>query len=136
MLNGQDVKMAARYNAGQPADDRDSFFVEEWSHVLEQSGGYAPAEARAAVLSVFPDILQYDRTMPATYPNGRVPTDDVFDARLSFIGHGKITSDGVAPHTDLLSECPFPRRTEPVGSVGHPTDEFTGVRGGPVGSRL
>jgi hypothetical protein len=106
LLNGQDVKMAARYNAGQPIDDRDAF-IPDWSRVLEDAGGYSPDEARAALLTVFPDILQYNRSMPATYPNGRVPVDDVFDARLSFLTGGRISSDGVGPHTDLLSEFPF-----------------------------
>jgi hypothetical protein len=107
LLNGQDVKMATRYNAGQPADDRQSSFVDDWSQVLETAGGYSPDEAREALLTIFPDILQYDRSMPATYPNGRIPTDDVFDARLSVISHGKISSDGVGPHTDLLPQFPF-----------------------------
>ena len=32
---------------------------------------------------------------------------DVFDARLSFLTRGKIGSDGVGPHTDLLPDFPF-----------------------------
>ena len=106
LLNGDDVKMAAKYNAGQPADDVNSF-VEDWSRVLEERGGYSPDQARAALLTVFPDILRYDRSLPAAYPNGRTLTDDVFDARLSFLTGGKVRSDGVGPHTDLLSDFPF-----------------------------
>jgi hypothetical protein len=106
LLNGDDVKMAANYNAGQPADDVNSF-VEDWSRVLEERGSYSPDEARAALLTVLPDILRYDRSMPAAYPNGRTLTDDVFDARLSFLTGGKIGSDGVGPHTDLLPDFPF-----------------------------
>jgi hypothetical protein len=30
---------------------------------------------------VLPDILRYDRARPAGYPNGRLLTDNVFDAR-------------------------------------------------------
>lgn len=106
LLNGTDVKLAARYNAGQPADDLKNF-VGDWSRVLEEQGGYSPDEARAALLTVFPDILRYDRSMPAAYPNGRTLTDDVFDVRLSFLSRGKIGPDGVGPHTDLLPAFPF-----------------------------
>jgi hypothetical protein len=106
LLNGQDVKMAADYNGGQPAQDR-ARFVEEYVPVLEKNGGYSPEEARAAMLSVLPDVLTYDRSLPACYPNGRVPTDDVYDVRIAFITNGKVTSDGVGPHTDYLPHFPF-----------------------------
>lgn len=107
LLNGDDVKMAARYNAGQPADDANSSFVEDWAQVLEEKGGYTPDKARAAVLSVFPDILRYDRSRPAAHPNGRWLTDDVFDVRLAFLTGGKVSSDGIGPHSDFLAHFPF-----------------------------
>ena len=75
--------------------------------MLSKKFGKSPDEARAALLTVFPDILRYDRSMPAAYPNGRTLTDDVFDTRLSFLSRGKIGPDGVGPHTDLLPAFPF-----------------------------
>ena len=69
--------------------------------------GYAPDEADAAALTLLPDILHYDRTMPAHYPNGRVMTDDVFSNRMIFMTHGKANPQGVKPHEDLLAVFPF-----------------------------
>ena len=68
---------------------------------------------------------------PASYPrNGREPTDDVADAFLAVITNGKVTGDGVGPHSDLLTEFPYlaPPHTnrspmeaglETVGQAGH-----------------
>jgi hypothetical protein len=68
---------------------------------------YAPDEATAAARTLLPDILLYDRGMPAHYPNGRVMTDDVFSTRMVFMTHGRTDPQGVKPHTDLLPVFPF-----------------------------
>jgi hypothetical protein len=93
------------YNSRQPADDVANY-LGPWSAILENSG-YTPDEARQAVLQVLPDILSYDRTQPATYPNGRIPTDDVYSQRFAWLTHGKVPPTGLKPHTDLLTEFPF-----------------------------
>ena len=93
------------FNAGHPADDV-ADFLQPWSKLLE-SRGYPPAEARDTVLTVLPDILHYDRTQTPHYPNGRVLTDDVYDIRMAFLTHGRVTSDGVGPHDDYLTKFPF-----------------------------
>ncbi|HXW34922.1 MAG TPA: DUF4331 family protein [Acidimicrobiales bacterium] len=93
------------YNATQPVDDVKNYLA-TLSKVLE-SQGYPPGEARAAVLGVLPDILHFDRNRMAAYPNGRVPTDDVFTYRMGFLTHGRETSGGLKPHDDLLAEFPF-----------------------------
>jgi Domain of unknown function (DUF4331) len=93
------------YNAGHPADDV-ATYLEPWSRIL-QGNGYSPAEATAAARTVLPDILRYDRGRPATYPNGRILTDDVFTARMAFLSNGKAASGGLAPHDDLLTEFPY-----------------------------
>ena len=93
------------FNAGVPGDDVANF-LEPWSKLLE-SRGYAPDEAKDTVLTVLPDVLHYDRRRPAHYPNGRVLTDDVYDMRMAFLTHGRVTSDGVGPHEDYLPEFPF-----------------------------
>jgi hypothetical protein len=74
----------------------------------------APGESRLfrtwageTVLTVLPDVLHYDRNQPAHYPNGRVVTDDVYDTRMAFLTHGRVTSDGVGPDDDYLTEFPF-----------------------------
>jgi hypothetical protein len=56
---------------------------------------------------LLPDILHYDRTRPAHYPNGRVMTDDVFSARMTFMVHGQATPQPIKPHDDLLAVFPF-----------------------------
>jgi hypothetical protein len=93
------------FNAGHPADDVASYLA-PWSELLE-SRGYSPDEARAKVLTVLPDVLHYDRSQPARYPNGRWLTDDVYDMRMAFLTHGRVTSDGVGPHDDYLPRFPF-----------------------------
>jgi Domain of unknown function (DUF4331) len=94
-----------RFNAGHPADDVANF-LEPWAKLLE-SRDYSAAEARDTVLTVLPDVLRYDRSRPAHYPNGRVLTDDVYDIRMAFLTHGRVTADGVGPHDDYLPEFPF-----------------------------
>jgi hypothetical protein len=103
-LNPEEAK--AEYNERQPSGDRANY-LEAWSQALQHNGGYSAADATAVLSVVLPDILRYDRGRPAVYPNGRVLTDDVFDARLSFVTNGKVTGDGVGPHADLLADFPF-----------------------------
>ncbi|MFJ9250592.1 DUF4331 family protein [Streptomyces sp. NPDC101776] len=93
------------YNAGHPADDV-AKYLEPWVKILQENG-YPTEEATAAVTTVLPDVLRYDRGQPAAYPNGRSLTDDVFSARMSFLTHGKVTSDGLSPHDDMLAEFPY-----------------------------
>jgi hypothetical protein len=94
------------YNTRQPADDVANY-LQPWSKLLQDRGGYSAAEATAAARTVLPDILSYNRAQPATYPNGRVPTNDVYSARMALLTNGKVTSDGLKPHDDLLAEFPF-----------------------------
>ena len=93
------------YNSRQPADDVANY-LGPWSKILENSG-YTPDDAKTAALQVLPDILRYDRSQPATYPNGRIPTDDVYSIRFAWLSNVKIPSAGLKPHDDLLAEFPF-----------------------------
>jgi Domain of unknown function (DUF4331) len=93
------------YNSRQPADDVANY-LGPWSKILE-NGGYPPEEARQAALTVLPDILRYDLTQPASYPNGRKPTDDVYSMRFAWLSHGKVPPTGLKPHDDLLTEFPY-----------------------------
>ena len=96
----------AAYLGGEPATD--ARFVDSFSHVLEQVGGYSPDDAKRAAGTLLPDVLPYDPTQPAAYPgNGRALTDDVADHFLTVFTNGKVTGDGVGPHADLLSEFPY-----------------------------
>lgn len=118
------------FNAGQPADDVEHY-LEPLSKLLEEHG-YAPDAARAAALTLLPDILTYDRRRPATYPNGRIPTDDVFAARTAYLTNGRFGSSGVKPHADLQSEFPFlglPNQEPPAhGDNSTPAGELVSPR--------
>ena len=94
------------FNSRQPADDVANY-LQPLSAILENAGGYSPEAARAAALQVLPDILHYDRTKPATYPNGRVPTDDVASLRYAWLTNGKVPPSGLKPHDDLLARFPY-----------------------------
>jgi hypothetical protein len=93
------------YNTRQPVDDVANY-LGPWSKLLED-GGYPPEEAREAALTMLPDILQYDRSQPATYPNGRVLTDDVYSWRFAWLSYGKVRPTGLKPHDDMLSDFPY-----------------------------
>jgi Domain of unknown function (DUF4331) len=96
----------AAYLAAEPADD--ARFVPVFAHALEHTGGYTPAEATRVAGTLLPDILHYDLTRPASFPdNGRALTDDVVDFFLPLLTNGKVTTDNVGAHKDLLTEFPY-----------------------------
>ena len=96
----------AAYLAAEPADDAQ--FIAVFAHSLEHAGGYAPEEATRAAGTLLPDILPYQPSRPASYPsNGRALTDDAVAHFLTVLSNGKVTGDGLKPHTDLLAEFPY-----------------------------
>src|SRR4029079_17377576 len=103
ILNPDDVKN--EFNATDPVDDVENHLKPLLATL--QRHGYAPDEAEAAALTLLPDILHYDRTRPAHYPNGRVMTDDVFSTRMIFMTHGQATPQPVKPHEDWMAVFPF-----------------------------
>jgi Domain of unknown function (DUF4331) len=103
-VNPNNVKNT--YNLGQPVDDLANY-LGPWSKFLQDNGGYSPEAADKAARIVLPDILRYDRSRPAAYPNGRAITDDVFSLRFAWMSDGKIPPQGLKPHSDLLAEFPY-----------------------------
>jgi hypothetical protein len=96
----------AAYLAGEPADD--ARFIAVFAHALEHTGGYTPEEATRAAGTLLPDILHYDPRRPASFPdNGRTLTDDTVDFFISILTNGKVTTDRVGPHNDLLAGFPY-----------------------------
>jgi Domain of unknown function (DUF4331) len=94
------------YLGGEPAGD--GRFLAPFAHALEHTGGYSPAEAKRVAGTLLPDVLCYDPTRPASFPNnGRTLTDDAFDSFIRVLTNGKVTEDRVGPHGDLLLEFPF-----------------------------
>jgi hypothetical protein len=109
----------AAYLAAEPADD--ARFVPVFAHALEHTGGYTPAEATRVAGTLLPDVLHYDPTRPAAFPNnGRALTDDVVDFFLPLLTNGKVTKDNVGPHKDLLPGFPYvaaPHKARAAGLV-------------------
>jgi Domain of unknown function (DUF4331) len=94
------------YLAGEPADD--VRFVASFAHALEHTGGYTIKEAERVAGTMLPEVLSYDATRPASFPeSGRKLTDDAADAFLATLTNGKVTEDKVGPHDDLLAEFPY-----------------------------
>ena len=91
----------ADFLASEPKDDAQ--FIPVFAHSLEHTGGYSPDEATRVARTLLPDILFYDPSQPAAFPhNGRALTDDAIDVFLGILTNGRITSDNVGPHHDLL----------------------------------
>jgi len=98
----------AEYRAGEPNRDR-----ERWMgpliDVMARTGGYTRKEAIAAIEAeaTLPNVLTYNPSQPAKYPNGRTLTDDVIDYRVAFLTMRGTPLSGLTPHTDLLPEFPY-----------------------------
>ncbi|HEY5426665.1 MAG TPA: DUF4331 family protein [Candidatus Tumulicola sp.] len=99
-----DEKLA--YITGEPAND--ARFIPLFAHSLQHAGGYTPEGATKAASTLLPDVLPFQPGNPASYPtNGRALTDDAVAHFLSVLTDGKVTGDGLHPHTDLLAEFPY-----------------------------
>src|SRR5712692_4253450 len=94
------------YLGGEPATD--GRFLASFAHALEHTGGYTSAEAKRVAATLLPDILPYDSSRPASFPdNGRTLTDDAFDFFMRVLTNGKVNGDNVGPHGDLLLGFPY-----------------------------
>src|ERR1700720_1053395 len=94
------------YLGGEPAND--GRFLAGFAHALEHTGGYTSAEAKRVAGTLLPDVMPYDPTRPASFPdNGRTLTDDAFDWFMRVLTNGRVTGDSVGPHGDLLREFPY-----------------------------
>jgi hypothetical protein len=101
------------YLAEEPVND--SQFISTFAHSLEHAGGYSALDAERVAKTLLPDVMFYDPTRAAVFPdNGRSLTDDAADAFLRILTNGRIVSDGVGPHEDITIEFPHlgpPHRT-------------------------
>ncbi|MBW8712002.1 MAG: hypothetical protein JF631_13475, partial [Mycobacterium sp.] len=105
-FNTDDTK--EEYNASEPVNDR-ARWIDMFIHLLGHTGGYTREEAIEAIDNegTLPDMLTFDPSLPAKYPNGRVFTDDVIDYRLAFLTKGDCPPTGLSPHTDTLDVFPY-----------------------------
>jgi hypothetical protein len=93
------------FDATPPSEQLDRF--RDRFLTFLRSLGYAEAEAEGLLPEYLPDVLTYDPTRPAGYPNGRRLTDDTADLLAALLTRGRITSDLAGPHTDLLETFPY-----------------------------
>jgi hypothetical protein len=105
-FNTDETKL--EYKENEPVNDRKRW-MDQFVHLMGHTGNYTRDEAIAAIDAdrILPDMLSFDHTKPAKYPNGRVFTDDVIDLRLSFLTKGECPRSGLKPHSDILKEFPY-----------------------------
>lgn len=105
-FNTDDTK--EEYNASVPIHDRERW-IGMFIHLMGHTGGYTREEAIEAIdqEGTLPDMLTYNPSKPARYPNGRVFTDDVINYRLAFLTKGDCPPTGLSPHTDTLPTFPY-----------------------------
>ena len=105
-FNTDDTKL--EYNASEPVNDRKRW-LDQFVHLMGHTGNYSREEAIAEIDKerTLPDVLNFDPSKPAKYPNGRVFTDDVIDYRLAFLTKGECPPSGLKPHTDVLKDFPY-----------------------------
>jgi len=86
-FNTDETKL--EYNASEPVCD-----YKRWLDTREEAIAAIDAEG------ILPDMLNFDPSKPAKYPNGRVFTDDVINTGLAFLSEGDIPTTGLKPHSD------------------------------------
>jgi Domain of unknown function (DUF4331) len=116
-FNTDDTK--EEYNASEPVNDRKRW-LDQFVHLMGHTGNYTREEAIAAIdkEGTLPDVLSFDPSKPAKYPNGRVFTDDVINYRIAFLTKNQCPPTGLKPHTDILTEFPY---------IGTPHSKRSGV---------
>ncbi|WP_406340217.1 DUF4331 domain-containing protein [Streptomyces sp. NBC_01544] len=105
-FNTDDTK--EEYNASEPVNDR-ARWTDQFVHLLGHTGGYSREEAITALdeHGLLPDVLHFDPSKPAAYPNGRTFTEDVIDIRVAFLTKNEAPPTGLTPHTDTLDRFPY-----------------------------
>ncbi len=105
-FNTDDTKL--EYNASEPVNDVNRW-LEQFIHLMGHTGNYTREEAIAEINRerTLPDVLSFDPSKPAAYPNGRVFTDDVINYRIAFLTKNECPPTGLKPHADTLREFPY-----------------------------
>jgi hypothetical protein len=112
-----DGRMTSTTSANQPTTSPPT-----WALVQAPGSRRLLARGRRSGRSALPGILHYDRTKPAHYPSGRVPTDDVYSMSFAWLSHYKVVLTGLKPQDDLPATFPYlgsptPSRGPPISYV-------------------
>jgi hypothetical protein len=98
-------RQGADTNTTPPAQQRERY-LRQYVAMFE-TFGYGEAEAQALALEWLPDVLPYDYTSAAGYPNGRQLADDIVDNVVEIMTRGVMPDDRVQAHTEYLTEFPY-----------------------------
>ncbi len=80
--------------ATRPRKDREQFGP-SLVGVLQNFFGRTQADAQGIANFLLPDLLPFDTSNPAGFPNGRRLRDDVIDVVLNLVTNGAVTTDNV-----------------------------------------
>jgi hypothetical protein len=92
-----------QFNAGDPVNDWSAF----GTRFVTELTALGAADPTGLAHFLLPDILTYDTSSSAGFPNGRQLSDDVIDTELSLITNGKITGDCVANDSTFSNTFPY-----------------------------
>jgi hypothetical protein len=98
-------RQGADTNTTPPAHQQERFTSQYVA--MFKTFGYTEIEATSLALEWLPDVLPYDYTSAAGYPNGRQLADDIVDNVVKIMTQGKMKDDLLTPHTDYLAEFPY-----------------------------
>ena len=79
-----------------------------------QEYGFSEAEATPLAREWLPDIMPYDYTSAAGFPNGRRLTDDTIDWFARLVSRGQSAPSIVGPHADILDRFPYLGPPHPI----------------------
>jgi hypothetical protein len=122
------------FNDGLPENDQrdfgdDAIFVlsnENPSSLYQRD----PAVAEALIDFLLPDLLKYDTSAPAAYPNGRALRDDVIDTTLQLLTGAAGLTDGVSDDNgDIITDG----TQRPDGSTRPAAFPYLGLPNVPAG---
>lgn len=110
-----DPALEDAFNFGQPADDQADFrseVVDTLTLLFSlNDGGEDPSDDAAAIQGLadflLPDIITFNTSSSAGFPNGRALANDVIDVELGLITEGLITTDCVANDSTFSSNFPY-----------------------------
>ena len=108
-----DIKHA--FNGSQPAEQRARFLPTVVARF--QAYDFDEPEATTLALEWLPDMLPYDYTSGAGFPNGRTLADDIINAFVRLVTRERCVPCPVTPHTDLLNDFPYLGPPHPVPMV-------------------
>jgi hypothetical protein len=92
-----------QFNAGDPVNDWRDF----GARFVTELTGFGAADPNGLAHFLLPDILTYDTSSAAGFPNGRQLSDDVIDTELNLITNGGLTGDCVGSDSTFSSAFPY-----------------------------